>query len=76
MPLSKREAITRWTLADSRGREIAWVTLEGAGKIVIQQALIGSLDSFAARDLAAILVAAADEVDTEKDKKRFLDELR
>ena len=63
MPLSKREAITRWTLADMRGHEVAWVTLEGNSKIVIQQTLIGSLDSFMARELAAILVAAADEVD-------------
>jgi hypothetical protein len=63
MPLAKKESITRWTLVDLRDREIAWVSIEPRGKIVIQQALIGSLDSFTARELAAILVAAADEID-------------
>ena len=63
MPLSKKESITRWTLTNERGHELTWVTLEGNSKIVIQQALIGSLDSFMARELAKILVAAADEAD-------------
>ena len=61
MPMTK-QSLTRWTITSERGRELAWVTLDKEG-IHISMALGGPFDSFAAREAARVLVAAADEME-------------
>ncbi len=61
MPM-KMHDLTRWIITSERNRELAWVTLDEAGVINVSIGL-GMIDSPTARDLANVLITAADLAD-------------